>query len=154
MRATADSSPGRPVAPAAPMAVAETVMAAPVAVEAPAPAAPAPAAAVAVATAAAPVAIPRNHDVPAADYRNETDAQTVREALRDAMSEEMHRDPDGVFLMGEEVAEYQGAYKVSQGLLDEFGDPPGHRHADHRARLSPGSASAPPLPGSGRSSSS
>ncbi|MBY6138457.1 pyruvate dehydrogenase complex E1 component subunit beta [Leisingera daeponensis] len=45
---------------------------------------------------------------------------TVREALRDAMAEEMRRDED-VFLMGEEVAEYQGAYKVSQGLLDEFG---------------------------------
>ena len=47
--------------------------------------------------------------------------QTVREALRDAMAEEMRRDGD-VFLMGEEVAEYQGAYKISQGLLDEFGD--------------------------------
>ncbi|WP_072391812.1 pyruvate dehydrogenase complex E1 component subunit beta [Hyphomicrobium sp. CS1BSMeth3] len=46
--------------------------------------------------------------------------QTMREALRDAMAEEMRRDPD-VFLMGEEVAQYQGAYKVSQGLLDEFG---------------------------------
>ncbi|MCA1457998.1 pyruvate dehydrogenase complex E1 component subunit beta [Bradyrhizobium sp. BRP22] len=46
--------------------------------------------------------------------------QTIREALRDAMAEEMRRDPD-VFLMGEEVAEYQGAYKVSQGLLQEFG---------------------------------
>ncbi len=46
---------------------------------------------------------------------------TMREALRDAMAEEMRRDPD-VFLMGEEVAQYQGAYKVSQGLLDEFGD--------------------------------
>jgi pyruvate dehydrogenase E1 component beta subunit len=46
--------------------------------------------------------------------------KTVREALRDAMAEEMRRD-DRVFLMGEEVAEYQGAYKVSQGLLDEFG---------------------------------
>ncbi|MGV6847192.1 MAG: pyruvate dehydrogenase complex E1 component subunit beta [Marinibacterium sp.] len=45
---------------------------------------------------------------------------TVREALRDAMAEEMRRD-DTVFLMGEEVAEYQGAYKISQGLLDEFG---------------------------------
>jgi len=45
---------------------------------------------------------------------------TVREALRDAMAEEMRRD-DSVFLMGEEVAEYQGAYKVSQGLLEEFG---------------------------------
>ena len=47
-------------------------------------------------------------------------AQTVREALRDAMAEEMRRDPD-VFLMGEEVAQYQGAYKISQGLLEEFG---------------------------------
>ena len=46
--------------------------------------------------------------------------QTVREALRDAMAEEMRRDDD-VFLMGEEVAEYEGAYKISQGLLDEFG---------------------------------
>ncbi|WP_299549285.1 pyruvate dehydrogenase complex E1 component subunit beta [uncultured Tateyamaria sp.] len=46
--------------------------------------------------------------------------QTVREALRDAMAEEMRSD-DTVFLMGEEVAEYQGAYKISQGLLDEFG---------------------------------
>ena len=46
--------------------------------------------------------------------------QTVRDALRDAMAEEMRRDPE-VFLMGEEVAEYQGAYKVSQGLLEEFG---------------------------------
>ncbi|RED13096.1 pyruvate dehydrogenase complex E1 component subunit beta [Pontivivens insulae] len=47
-------------------------------------------------------------------------SQTVREALRDAMAEEMRRTED-VFLMGEEVAEYQGAYKISQGLLDEFG---------------------------------
>src|SRR6201995_2109600 len=47
-------------------------------------------------------------------------AMTIRDALRDAMAEEMRRDPD-VFLMGEEVAEYQGAYKVSQGLLQEFG---------------------------------
>jgi pyruvate dehydrogenase E1 component beta subunit len=46
---------------------------------------------------------------------------TVREALRDAMAEEMRRD-DKVFLMGEEVAQYQGAYKLSQGLLDEFGE--------------------------------
>ncbi len=45
---------------------------------------------------------------------------TVREALRDAMALEMRRDPD-VFLMGEEVGQYQGAYKISQGLLDEFG---------------------------------
>ena len=46
--------------------------------------------------------------------------QTVREALREAMAEEMRRSPE-VFLMGEEVGEYQGAYKISQGLLDEFG---------------------------------
>ena len=46
---------------------------------------------------------------------------TVREALRNAMAEEM-RDDNNVFVMGEEVAEYQGAYKVTQGLLDEFGD--------------------------------
>ncbi len=50
----------------------------------------------------------------------ETVTMTMREALRDAMAEEMRRDPD-VFVMGEEVAEYQGAYKVTQGLLDEFG---------------------------------
>src|ERR1700741_2830599 len=58
--------------------------------------------------------------------------QTIRDALRDAMAEEMRRDPD-VFVMGEEVAEYQGAYKVTQGLLDEFGarrviDPPITEH--------------------------
>ncbi|MDT2075047.1 MAG: pyruvate dehydrogenase complex E1 component subunit beta [Planktomarina sp.] len=46
--------------------------------------------------------------------------QTVREAIREAMSEEMRRD-QSVYLMGEEVAEYQGAYKISQGMLDEFG---------------------------------
>ena len=51
----------------------------------------------------------------------ETVNQTMREALRDAMAEEMRRDKD-VFLMGEEVAQYQGAYKISQGLLEEFGD--------------------------------
>ncbi|AWI83351.1 pyruvate dehydrogenase complex E1 component subunit beta [Alloyangia pacifica] len=50
----------------------------------------------------------------------EMKSQTVREALRDAMAEEMRNDPN-VFVMGEEVAEYQGAYKVTQGLLDEFG---------------------------------
>ncbi|MCC1481504.1 pyruvate dehydrogenase complex E1 component subunit beta [Roseibaca sp. Y0-43] len=50
----------------------------------------------------------------------ETRKQTVREALRDAMAEEMRRSGD-VFVMGEEVAEYQGAYKITQGLLDEFG---------------------------------
>ncbi len=57
------------------------------------------------------------------DYPEGTEmvATTVREALRDAMAEEMRRD-ETVFLMGEEVAEYQGAYKISQGLLDEFGE--------------------------------
>ena len=66
---------------------------------------------------AAPVAPPPEADLPAG---TEMVRQTVREALRDAMAEEMRRDPE-VFLMGEEVAEYQGAYKVSQGLLEEFG---------------------------------
>ncbi len=63
------------------------------------------------------VSIAPDPDLPAGTEMTET---TVREALRDAMAEEMRRDPD-VFLMGEEVAEYQGAYKVSQGLLEEFG---------------------------------
>lgn len=63
----------------------------------------------------APVAPPPCAATPVATRR-----QTVREALRDAMAEEMRRDPD-VFLLGEEVGQYQGAYKVSQGLLDEFG---------------------------------
>jgi len=57
-------------------------------------------------------------DIPAGTAMTEV---TVREALRDAMAEEMRRD-ESVFLMGEEVAQYQGAYKVSQGLLDEFGE--------------------------------
>ncbi|MEX0814266.1 MAG: pyruvate dehydrogenase complex E1 component subunit beta, partial [Dongiaceae bacterium] len=57
---------------------------------------------------------------PEPEWTGPTVAQTVREALRDAMAEEMRRDPT-VFLMGEEVAEYQGAYKISQGLLEEFG---------------------------------
>jgi pyruvate dehydrogenase E1 component beta subunit len=56
-------------------------------------------------------------DVPAG---TEMVIMTVREALRDAMAEEMRRDPE-VFIIGEEVAEYQGAYKVTQGLLQEFG---------------------------------
>jgi pyruvate dehydrogenase E1 component beta subunit len=55
------------------------------------------------------------------EYTGKTVRMTVREALRDAMAEEMRRDPS-VFLVGEEVAVYQGAYKVSQGLLEEFGD--------------------------------
>ncbi len=54
------------------------------------------------------------------EWSGPTVTLTVREALRDAMAEEMRRD-DSVFLMGEEVGEYQGAYKVSQGLLQEFG---------------------------------
>jgi pyruvate dehydrogenase E1 component beta subunit len=54
------------------------------------------------------------------EYAGRTRTMTVREALRDAMAEEMRRD-DTVFLLGEEVGEYQGAYKVSQGLLQEFG---------------------------------
>jgi pyruvate dehydrogenase E1 component beta subunit len=57
-------------------------------------------------------------DIPAG---TEMVTMTMREALRDAMAEEMRRDID-VFVMGEEVAEYQGAYKVTQGLLQEFGD--------------------------------
>ncbi|CAA7625449.1 pyruvate dehydrogenase complex E1 component subunit beta [Magnetospirillum sp. UT-4] len=59
---------------------------------------------------------------PAADEKvyDKTVRQTVREALRDAMSEEMRADP-AVFLLGEEVGQYQGAYKISQGMLDEFG---------------------------------
>jgi pyruvate dehydrogenase E1 component beta subunit len=91
------------------------------------PAAPAPAKPAAVAPVAAPaaVAVARRAVAPAApgaepEWTGATVTLTVREALRDAMAEEMRRD-DTVFLMGEEVAEYQGAYKVSQGLLDEFG---------------------------------
>lgn len=67
---------------------------------------------------AAPVAAAEpDPEIPAG---TEMVTMTIRDALRDAMAEEMRRDPD-VFLMGEEVAEYQGAYKVSQGLLQEFG---------------------------------
>jgi pyruvate dehydrogenase E1 component beta subunit len=58
---------------------------------------------------------------PAIPEGTEMVTTTVRDALRDAMAEEMRRD-ETVFLMGEEVAEYQGAYKISQGLLQEFGD--------------------------------
>ena len=71
--------------------------------------------------AAAPAPKPVAITTPAEpEYTGPTQTQTVREALRDAMAEEMRRDKT-VFLMGEEVAEYQGAYKVSQGLLQEFG---------------------------------
>ncbi len=58
--------------------------------------------------------------LPEGEYTGTTVTMTVRDALRDAMAEEMRRD-DSVFLLGEEVGEYQGAYKVSQGLLQEFG---------------------------------
>src|SRR3954454_15989189 len=61
-----------------------------------------------------------SHEDPEVPAGTETFRQTLREALRDAMAEEMRKD-DRVFVMGEEVAEYQGAYKVTQGLLDEFG---------------------------------
>jgi pyruvate dehydrogenase E1 component beta subunit len=100
-------------ASAAPAPAAAEPKAAPT--EAPAPAA---AAAAPAAPAATPV-VSANLDP---DYPDGTQmkTQTVREALRDGMAEEMRRD-DTVFLMGEEVAEYQGAYKISQGMLDEFG---------------------------------
>ena len=97
---------------------------------APAPkAAPAPAPAPAAASEPAPVAAPTvaaqpmavaASAVPDKDW-GATKPTTVRDALRDAMAAEMRRD-DRVFLLGEEVAQYQGAYKISQGLLDEFGD--------------------------------
>ena len=91
------------------------------AVAAPAPAAeatPAPVVAPAV-VASTPVAVESNAS-PDWPEGTQMKTQTVREALRDAMAEEMRANEE-VFLMGEEVAEYQGAYKVSQGLLDEFG---------------------------------
>ncbi len=80
--------------------------------------------AVAPAAASAAAATPAlMASAPAAEpeWKGKTVRLTVREALRDAMAEEMRKD-DKVFLMGEEVAQYQGAYKVSQGLLEEFGD--------------------------------
>ena len=66
-----------------------------------------------------PAATPRPAD-PSIPAGTNMRSITLREALRDAMAEEMRRD-DRVFVMGEEVAQYQGAYKVTQGLLDEFG---------------------------------
>jgi len=66
------------------------------------------------------LAAPRRPPPAEPEYSGQTRTMTVREALRDAMAEEMRRD-DTVFLLGEEVGEYQGAYKVSQGLLQEFG---------------------------------
>ncbi len=86
---------------------------APTAAATPEPAAPSPAAAVAAPAQEAPA----SEEIPAGTTFK---TQTVREALRDAMAEEMRID-ENVFLLGEEVAQYQGAYKVSQGLLDEFG---------------------------------
>ena len=93
--------------------------------------APAPAPAPTVQPAPAPMPVPPTQPAPAAPVEaravtapelatGPTRRQTVREALRDAMAEEMRADGT-VFVMGEEVAEYQGAYKVTQGLLDEFG---------------------------------
>ena len=94
-------------------AVASPAPAADVTESAPAPAAPVP---------PAPVIAPAETSLqPESDWDGETVTLTVREALRDAMAEEMRRE-DSVFLMGEEVAQYQGAYKVSQGLLEEFGE--------------------------------
>jgi pyruvate dehydrogenase E1 component beta subunit len=83
---------------------------------------PALAVAAAPAQAVAPAAEPEVREPPAEDLRffSDTRKQTVREALRDAMAEEMRRDSN-VYLIGEEVAQYQGAYKVSQNLLQEFG---------------------------------
>ncbi|MEM6972525.1 MAG: pyruvate dehydrogenase complex E1 component subunit beta [Pseudomonadota bacterium] len=92
--------------------------AAPAAAETPAPAAEAPAAATpAPVPAAVAEAPPAEPDWPEGTTMK---TETVRVALRDAMAEEMRRD-DRVFVMGEEVAEYQGAYKITEGLLDEFG---------------------------------
>jgi pyruvate dehydrogenase E1 component beta subunit len=78
----------------------------------------APAAAPAAQPASAPATQPKED--PAIPHGTNMASVTVREALRDGMAEEMRRD-ERVFVMGEEVAEYQGAYKVTQGLLDEFG---------------------------------
>ncbi len=93
-------------------------------------AAPAPAAAAPLAAAAPVAAAEAPRTVPAAPISHDASSEvppgteyvtmTMREALRDAMSEEMRRDPD-VFVMGEEVAQYQGAYKITQGMLAEFG---------------------------------
>ncbi|WP_442772948.1 pyruvate dehydrogenase complex E1 component subunit beta [Paenirhodobacter enshiensis] len=88
---------------------------APAAAAAPVAAAPAP-----VAAAAAPAAEVVSNASPDWAEGTPMKTMTVREALREAMAEEMRAD-ERVFLMGEEVAEYQGAYKISQGLLDEFG---------------------------------
>ena len=93
---------------------------APAAAPAPAPAAPEPAPAAAPAPSAAPAAKTVSND-PSIPTNIKMIDTTVRDALRDAMAEEMRRD-ESVFVMGEEVAEYQGAYKVTRELFQEFGD--------------------------------
>jgi pyruvate dehydrogenase E1 component beta subunit len=95
------SAAAAPAAPVAPVAPAPTPVAAP---------------AIASAPPAAPASAALTQEFPGAEMV----PTTVREALRDAMAEEMRRDAR-VFVMGEEVAEYQGAYKITQGLLQEFG---------------------------------
>ena len=88
---------------------------------APAPApSPSPSPSPAPAAVAGPVANAPEHAAALEPAKTNARTITLREALRDAMAEEMRRD-DRVFVMGEEVAQYQGAYKVTQGLLDEFG---------------------------------
>jgi pyruvate dehydrogenase E1 component beta subunit len=109
--ALANYKPSEPKSPAAPEAVpaSEPPSSVPPATSPPQAAAPT------VAPPAKPVIA--DEEIPVG---TEMRSLTVREAVRDAMAEEMRRDPS-VFLMGEEVAEYQGAYKASQGLLEEFG---------------------------------
>jgi pyruvate dehydrogenase E1 component beta subunit len=89
---------------------------------------------------------PADPDIPEG---TEMVTMTIREALRDAMAEEMRRDDD-VFIMGEEVAEYQGAYKVTQGLLQEFGarrviDTPITEHAFTGVGIGAGFAGLKPI---------
>ena len=105
---------GESAADAAKAAPAPAPAAAPKAQEAPAAAKPSPE------KKAAPAAPSSPPPAAEPEWKGKTVKMTVREALRDAMAEEMRKDGQ-VFLMGEEVAQYQGAYKVSQGLLDEFG---------------------------------
>jgi len=119
---TDDVPVGQPIAilaeegeDAANVSVAPKAEAAPAQAPAPAPAIETPAAAPAAPVQAAPTLAD-----PAIPAGTQMVSLTVREALRDAMAEEMRKDGD-VFVMGEEVAEYQGAYKVTQGLLQEFG---------------------------------
>ena len=102
---SADAAPAAATPAAAPAAPAAAPVAAPVAAQAAAP---------------APVAAASGWPHSDLPQGVPTKTMTVREALREAMAEEMRANPN-VFLMGEEVGEYQGAYKISQGLLDEFG---------------------------------